>query len=132
MELSWLVFGTVVLVALFLDLFVFHRHPHKISIKESLWLSAFWIALGLAFAGFVYYTRGYDRTVEYLTGYLLEKSLSLDNIFVFILIFSYFKIPEVYTTNGSLDTAIIAGTESMANIISEISTKRRARNIGVA
>lgn len=96
MELSWLVFGTVVLVALFLDLFVFHRHPHKISIKESLWLSAFWIALGLAFAGFVYYTRGYDRTVEYLTGYLLEKSLSLDNIFVFILIFSYFKIPEEY------------------------------------
>ncbi len=96
MEFSWLVFGIVVLSALFLDLFVFHRHPHKISLREALLLSAFWIALGLAFAGFVYYTRDYDRTVEYLTGYLLEKALSLDNIFVFILIFSYFKIPEEY------------------------------------
>jgi tellurite resistance protein TerC len=96
MDFSWLVFGAVVVLALFLDLFVFHRHPHKISIKEALLLSAFWIALGFAFAGFVYYTRGYDRTLEYLTGYLLEKSLSLDNIFVFILIFSYFKVPEEY------------------------------------
>lgn len=95
-ELSWLIFGAVVLTSLFLDLFVFHKHPHKISLKEALLLSAFWIALGLAFAGFVYYTRGYDRTVEYLTGYLLEKALSLDNIFVFILIFSYFKIPEEF------------------------------------
>ncbi len=96
MDYGWLVFGAVVVLALFLDLFVFHRHPHKISIKEALLLSAFWIALGFAFAGFVYYTRGYDRTLEYLTGYLLEKSLSLDNIFVFILIFSYFKVPEEY------------------------------------
>lgn len=59
-------------------------------------LSAFWIVLGLGFGVFVYYDRGYDRAVEYLTGYLLEKSLSLDNIFVFILIFSYFKIPEEF------------------------------------
>jgi len=95
-ELGWVVFGVTVIVALFLDLFVFHRHPHKISIKESLLLSAFWIAVGLGFALYVYYTKGYERTVEYLTGYLLEKSLSLDNIFVFILIFSYFKVPEEY------------------------------------
>ncbi len=95
-ELGWVVFGVTVLVALFLDLFVFHRHPHKISLKESLLLSAFWIAVGLGFALYVYYTKGYERTVEYLTGYLLEKSLSLDNIFVFILIFSYFKVPEEY------------------------------------
>lgn len=96
MEIGWLVFGGVVITALFLDLFVFHKNPHKISLKEALLLSAFWIALGLAFSGYVYYTKGYDRTVEYLTGYLLEKALSLDNIFVFILIFSYFKIPEEY------------------------------------
>ncbi|MCS7262654.1 MAG: TerC family protein [Aquificaceae bacterium] len=96
MELSWLVFVAVVVVALFLDLFVFHRNPHKISLKEALLLSAFWIVLGLLFGGYVYYTRGYERGVEYMTGYLLEKSLSLDNIFVFILIFSYFRVPEEY------------------------------------
>ena len=96
MELSWIIFGLVIITALFLDLFVFHRHPHKISMKEALLLSAFWIILGLAFALYVYYIKGYDRTVEYLTGYLLEKSLSIDNIFVFILIFSYFKIPEEF------------------------------------
>ncbi|MFN7065776.1 MAG: TerC family protein [Aquificaceae bacterium] len=96
MEFGWFVFGAVVLTVLFLDLFVFHKHPHKISLKEALLLSAFWIALGFAFAGFVYYTKGYDRTVEYITGYLLEKALSIDNIFVFILIFSYFKIPEEF------------------------------------
>lgn len=96
MELEWLIFGAVVFTALFLDLFVFHRNPHKISLKEALLLSAFWIALGLAFGVFVYFDRGYDRAVEYFTGYLLEKALSLDNIFVFILIFSYFKVPEEY------------------------------------
>ncbi len=96
MELEWLIFGVVVFTALFLDLFVFHRNPHKISLKEALLLSAFWIALGLAFGVFVYFDRGYDRAVEYFTGYLLEKALSLDNIFVFILIFSYFKVPEEY------------------------------------
>ncbi len=96
MELEWLIFGGVVFTALFLDLFVFHRNPHKISLKEALLLSAFWIALGLAFGVFVYFDRGYDRAVEYFTGYLLEKALSLDNIFVFILIFSYFKVPEEY------------------------------------
>ncbi len=96
MELEWLIFGVVVFTALFLDLFVFHRNPHKISLKEALLLSVFWITLGLAFGVFVYFDRGYDRAVEYFTGYLLEKALSLDNIFVFILIFSYFKVPEEY------------------------------------
>ncbi len=96
LSVSWIVFGAVVLIALFLDLFVFHRKPHKISLKESLLLSAFWLALGIAFSLYVYYTRGPSATLEYFTGYLLEKALSLDNIFVFILIFSYFKVPEEY------------------------------------
>lgn len=95
-DLSWVVFGVLVLVALFLDLFVFHRHPHKISVKESLLLSAFWLMVGLGFSLYVYYTRGHQAFVEYITGYTLEKALSLDNIFVFILIFSYFKVPEEY------------------------------------
>ncbi|RMH79691.1 MAG: TerC family protein [Acidobacteria bacterium] len=96
MEFGWIVFALAVLTALFLDLFVFHRHPHKVSLKEALLLSAFWIGVGLAFGGYVYYIKGYDRTIEYLTGYLLEKALSIDNVFVFILIFSYFKVPEEY------------------------------------
>jgi tellurite resistance protein TerC len=95
-ELNWIIFGFVVFLALFLDLFVFHRHPHKISVKESLILSAFWIGVGIAFSGYVYYTKGIQAFLEYITGYSLEKALSLDNIFVFILIFSYFKVPEEF------------------------------------
>jgi tellurite resistance protein TerC len=95
-ELSWIIFGSVVLLALFLDLFVFHRHPHKISVKESLVLSAFWVGVGVAFSGYVYYAKGTQAFLEYITGYSLEKALSLDNIFVFILIFSYFKVPEEF------------------------------------
>jgi tellurite resistance protein TerC len=95
-ELSWIIFGSVVLLALFLDLFVFHRNPHKIFVKESLILSAFWIGVGLAFSSYVYYAKGTQAFLEYITGYSLEKALSLDNIFVFILIFSYFKVPEEF------------------------------------
>jgi tellurite resistance protein TerC len=95
-ELNWVIFGSVVLLALFLDLFVFHRNPHKISVKESLILSAFWVGVGIAFSGYVYYTKGTQAFLEYITGYSLEKALSLDNIFVFILIFSYFKVPEEF------------------------------------
>lgn len=96
LSIYWLVFGLTVIIALFLDLFVFHRKPHKISLREALLLSAFWIAVGVAFSLYVYYVKGSQATLEYFTGYLLEKALSLDNIFVFILIFSYFKIPEEY------------------------------------
>ncbi len=96
LSLSWILFGGVVLTALLLDLFVFHRKPHRVSIKESMLLSAFWLALGIAFSGYVYYTKGPSATLEYFTGYLLEKALSFDNIFVFILIFSYFRVPEEY------------------------------------
>lgn len=94
--LSWIIFGFVIFVALLLDLFLFHKKPHKVSLRESLLLSAFWIILGLAFSSYVYSTKGTRATLEYLTGYLLEKALSLDNIFVFILIFSYFKVPREY------------------------------------
>jgi tellurite resistance protein TerC len=96
MDLKWLVFASFVLTALFLDLFVFHRKPHKVSVKESLLFSLFWILIGLGFGLYVLYTKGYQPATEYVTGYLLEKSLSLDNIFVFILIFSYFRIPDEY------------------------------------
>ncbi|SNZ15313.1 TerC family protein [Hydrogenobacter hydrogenophilus] len=96
MEIQWLIFGGLVFLALFLDLFVFHRKPHKVSVKESLLFSAFWVLIGLSFGVYVWHAKGEQAFVEYITGYLLEKALSLDNIFVFILIFSYFQIPEEY------------------------------------
>jgi tellurite resistance protein TerC len=96
MEIQWLIFGSLVFFALFLDLFVFHRKPHKVSVKESLLFSAFWVIIGLGFGVYVWYTKGEKALTEYITGYLLEKALSLDNIFVFILIFSYLQIPEKY------------------------------------
>ncbi len=79
-----------------LDLGVFHRKAHVIKMKEALLLSAFWIALALLFNVGVYFVAGPHKAFEFLTGYLIEKSLSVDNLFVFLLIFNYFKVPHVY------------------------------------
>ena len=92
----WIGFNLFVLGMLALDLGVFHRKAHVIKIKEALAWSAFWIALALLFNVGVYFWRGPQTALEFLTGYLLEKSLSVDNIFVFLLIFSYFKVPALY------------------------------------
>jgi tellurite resistance protein TerC len=92
----WGVFFTTIITLLILDLGVFHRHEHEISIKESLWMSAFYISLGLCYGGFVWYAVGPQGAKEYWTGFLLEKSLALDNIFVIVLIFSYFGVPKLY------------------------------------
>jgi len=79
-----------------LDLGVFHRKAHVIKIKEALLWSAFWIGLSLLFNLGIYFWRGPETALEFLTGYLIEKSLSVDNIFVFLLIFSYFRVPSLY------------------------------------
>jgi tellurite resistance protein TerC len=119
-------FVALVLALLALDLGVFHRKAHVISVKEALGWSAFWIALGLAFSGFIYagyenhwlglglfpdmmtlapravegvgtvYNDGDSATVKYLTGYLVEKSLAVDNIFVIAMLFGFFAVPQVY------------------------------------
>ena len=94
--LLWGGFNLLVLLLLILDLGVFQRKAHEIRVREALLLSAFWIMLALAFNVGVYFWRGRQAALEYLTGYLLEKSLSVDNLFVFLLIFSYFKVPEKY------------------------------------
>jgi tellurite resistance protein TerC len=75
---------------------VFHRRAHVISIKESLLWTAFWIAVSLLFNLGIYLWQGSDTALEFLTCYLIEKSLSLDNLFVFLLIFSYFAVPALY------------------------------------
>jgi tellurite resistance protein TerC len=90
----WVVFGIVIAVALVLDLGVFHRKSERVSLKTALIESAAWIALSLLFAVYVHFVRGSLAGVQFLTGYLVEKSLSVDNIFVFILIFQAFHIQD--------------------------------------
>jgi len=92
----WILFNVFVLVMLGLDLFVFHRNAHEVKIKEALLTSLFWIMLAMGFNVLIYFWRGEQPAVEFLTGYLIEKSLSVDNLFVFILIFNYFKVPLKY------------------------------------
>jgi len=92
----WVVFNIFVLAMLALDLGVFHRKAHVIKIKEALIWSAVWISLALLFDLGIYFWRGPETALEFLTGYLIEKSLSVDNIFVFLLVFSYFGVPPLY------------------------------------
>lgn len=89
-------FCVFVVVMLFLDLKVFHRKSHSINVKEALLWSAFWIILALLFNYGIYHFQGREAGLNFLAGYLLEKSLSVDNLFVFLLIFSYFKVPDRY------------------------------------
>lgn len=92
----WLVFIGIVLALLILDLGVFNKEDHEIEIGESLKMSAFYISLGLAFAGFVWWQMTPEATAQYLTAFVVEKTLALDNIFVIALIFSFFAIPRKY------------------------------------
>lgn len=93
---TWLAFFAVVIVLLALDLGILHRDQHEIGVRESLMLSAGYITIGLLFSFWVYYLMGADHAMDYVTGFLIEKSLSLDNIFVIALIFSSFQIPRKY------------------------------------
>lgn len=92
----WLAFSAVVAVLLILDLGVFHRHTREQSLRESAGWTLFWIALGLLFNVFIWWWLGGEAGSEFLTGYLIEKSLSMDNVFVFAVIFGYFQVPLKY------------------------------------
>lgn len=94
--LIWGGFLAFVFVMLSLDLGVFHRKSHEIKIKEALGWSAFWIGLALLFNVGIYFFMGQELALEFLTGYLIEKSLSVDNLFVFVMLFSFFKVPAEY------------------------------------
>jgi tellurite resistance protein TerC len=91
----WIAFNAVVLVALAIDLGLF-SNSEKLSVKEAAIRSAVWVALALMFAAGIFYFQGHLAGVEFITGYLVEYSLSVDNIFVMVLIFSYFNIKEEY------------------------------------
>lgn len=92
----WILFNLFVLAMLALDLGVFHRKSHEVSVREALTWTCVWISLALLFNLFIYYYFDPAKALEFFTGYLIEKSLSVDNIFVIILIFSYFKVPAAY------------------------------------
>jgi tellurite resistance protein TerC len=92
----WISFNLFVLLMLALDLGVFHRKSKTIDVKDALLWTGIWVTLAFAFNVFVYYHFGEQKAFEFFTGYLIEKSLSVDNIFVIILIFSYFRVPSEY------------------------------------
>ena len=108
MILWWTFFGVFILAMLTLDLGVFGRKAHKVKIKESLYWTSFWIVLALFFCTGVYYFYGHQKALEFLTGYLIEYSLSIDNLFVFLLFFRYFSVPAEYEQKALIWGIMIA------------------------
>jgi tellurite resistance protein TerC len=94
--LLWLGFTAFVVLLLAVDLGVFHRRSHAVGVKEALIWTAAWIALALGFNAGVWFIRGEEAGLQFLAGYLIEKSLSVDNLFVFLIVFAAFKVPPVY------------------------------------
>jgi len=94
--LFWILFNVFVLIMLALDLGVFHRKTHEITVKEALTWTAVWVFLALVFNAGIFFWKGKQTALEFFTGYLVEKALSVDNIFVFLMIFSYFQVPSKY------------------------------------
>jgi tellurite resistance protein TerC len=92
----WVLFNVFVLGLLALDLGVFHRNDHAVSMKEASIWTVVWISISLLFNLGVYLYAGPEPALQFLTGYLIEKSLSVDNIFVFVVLFSYFNVPVIY------------------------------------
>ncbi|HEX9986605.1 MAG TPA: TerC family protein [Thermoanaerobaculia bacterium] len=92
----WIAFSIFVLGMLALDLGVFSRKPHEIHYKEALGWSLVWIALSMIFNAWIYFEFGSQKALEFLTGYLIEKALSVDNIFVFVVLFASFAVPKIY------------------------------------
>src|SRR5438477_11763062 len=102
--LAWVGFCLFILVMLAIDLCLFNRRPHEISYRNAAVWSGVWVALALIFAGLLFGPLGWElfgatrhqKALEFLTGYLIELSLSVDNLFVFLIIFSFFKVPAKY------------------------------------
>ncbi len=91
--LSWIGFGCLILIILALDLNIFNRRARAIPVREALWKTAAYIVLALCFDAWIYWQSGRDKAVEFLTGYVVEYALSMDNILVFVVILAYFQVP---------------------------------------
>ena len=94
--LFWIVFSAIVAVTLVVDLAFVNKHPHKAKMRESVIWTCVWISFALLFNAFLFYEKGADPAMQFLTGYILEYSLSVDNLFVFIMIFAAFGVPAIY------------------------------------
>lgn len=92
----WIAFNVFVLAMLALDLGVFHRKSHEVRFREAFLWSIVWISLAMAFNGWIWHALGAELGLQFLTGYVVEKSLSVDNIFVFLMVFGYFQVPGKY------------------------------------
>jgi tellurite resistance protein TerC len=108
MTLWWIIFIIFILIMLTLDLAFLSRRAHVVKIKESLYWTAFWIALALLFCAGVYLFYGHLKALEFLAAYLVEYSLSIDNLFVFLLFFRYFSVPAEYEQKALIWGIIIA------------------------
>jgi tellurite resistance protein TerC len=118
--LLWGVFGASILIMLALDLGVFHRKSHDISIKEALMWSVVWLAAAAVFNILIYIWMGSEAAIEFTAGYIVERTLSFDNLFVFLLVFSYFKVPSLYQYRvlfwGILAALVLRGLFIVAGI----------------
>lgn len=118
--LFWVLFNVFVLAMLALDLGVLQRSAHAVKPREALGRSALWIALAAAFAVVVYFWQGHTPTLEFVTGYVLELSLSVDNLFIFLLIFRYFRVPAEYQHKvllwGILGALVMRGIFVLAGV----------------
>lgn len=92
--LNWILFNAFILIAIVLDLLVFHRHPHKVGLREAAIFSFGWIGVSVLFGLGVLYFRGEQPALEFFTGYLIEKALSVDNLFLFLVIFRAFAVED--------------------------------------
>lgn len=107
-QITYLVFGIVLVMAVIFDLGLLSKKGHAVSIKQAFFQTLFWVSLSLGFAVFVWFEDGQNMAIEYVSAYLMEWGLSIDNIFVFILIFSYFNIPERHTNRVLLIGILLA------------------------
>lgn len=107
-EWSYLIFGIVLVVAVIFDLGLLSRRAHSISIRQAFYQTMFWVLLGIGFFVFVWFEDGQITALEYISAYLMEWGLSIDNIFVFILIFSYFSIPPQHANRVLLLGILLA------------------------
>jgi tellurite resistance protein TerC len=107
-QITYLVFGIVIVIALIFDLGLFSKKDTEVTLRTALYQSLFWVGLALAFFAFMWWIEGSKSALEYLSAYLMEKSLSIDNIFVFILIFSFFKIRTDHISRALLIGVLMA------------------------
>jgi len=116
----WIIFNLFVIAMLVLDLGVFHRRAHTVKFREALLWSLMWISLAGAFAVLVYFWHGRTPALEFVTGYVIELSLSVDNLFVFLLIFRYFRVPAAHQHKvlfwGILGALIMRGIFILAGV----------------